>query len=691
MRWPDQENSVKRQFVLAAVIVLLPLIGARLSRAANAAERTVAAVRVRSLSGHVQHGVPVTFAQVFGKGDIPAGRQLDVLAGPGRPAQVDVKRHYDDGSVRLAIISAFYEELPGDGAEAVGLVAATPRPGPPPKRVEPGDLLATDFDAVVTLTFPDGAVRAASARKLLQQAGRDARAWLRGPVVSEWLLGGRPVDQDGRPDEDLEVQFHVRAYAGCKQVRVSVVVENCSDRWAGNVRYDARVAVGGQEVFTAPAVDHRPLSRWRKVFWWGDGERPVHVAHDLSALAGCGALPNYDRTLAPADLSSEARKYLDPAGPDFRILGKGSLVAYMGTTGGRMEIAPYPTWTVQYLLTMSPQAKAIVLAHGDLAGSWPIHVRARQSGRILTIDERPKFWLDSRGRDRPAWKPDRHPPAPTQVKLDPDLAHQPSLAYVPYLVTGDYYYLEEVYFWASYCLLATWPEPRGDARGILSGQIRGDAWGLRNIADAAWIGPDGDPEVKYFEEKIHNNIRLRTAEMYGPPEYNKTGAWGVRTVEDARIQNPANPNWMVTAPWEEDYLLWSMHHLVELGYQEAARPRDFLLRMRVGLLTHAPDFDPMLGTPYRLVVGERRADKRVVFYEDWKKLGMENARLSKPDLPNYGNSYAYSARAAVICGIDGKFPKSREALQWLDAHLPNHRQVMAVNPAWAIVPRGAPQ
>jgi hypothetical protein len=373
----------------------------------------------------------------------------------------------------------------------------------------------------------------------------------------------------------------------------------------------------------------------------------------------------------------------------------------MPTTGGRPEIAPYPTWTVRYLLHMQPRAKEVVLAGGDLAGSWPIHVRARTTGRIMTIDERPEFWLDRRGKDKPNWKPDRHKPGPKQVRLTPDLAHQGSFAYVPYLVTGDVYYLEEAYFWANYCLLATWYHPRRGARGILSGQIRGNAWALRNLGDAAWIAPDGDPEAKYFDEKIRNNIADRVRRMVGPaprakplrrgeapPEYNKMGFWGLRTTKNARIQKPANPDWMTIAPWEHDYLMWSLHHLVELGWSEAARPRDFLLRWRVGTLTHAPDFDPMLATPYRMVVGERTADGKVIFYDDWKKLGRENARLSKPGLPNYGCSYAYSARAAVVCGIDGGFPKAREALKWLEAHLPKHREVMARNPIWAIQPRG---
>ncbi|UCG34033.1 MAG: hypothetical protein JSU68_05230, partial [Phycisphaerales bacterium] len=368
-----------------------------------------------------------------------------------------------------------------------------------------------------------------------------------------------------------------------------------------------------------------------------------------------------------------------------------SLTAYMPTTGGRPEIAPYPTWTVYYLLTMSPQAKALVLANGDLAGSWPIHVRSRETGRILTIDQRPTFWLDGYrdGQDKPRWKDDRHPPRPDGEKLSPDIAHQGSFAYVPYLVTGDFYYLEEAYFWGNCCLLKTWPHQRKDAQGLLGGQIRGNAWGLRNVADAGWIAPDAHPEATYFDQKIRNNIADRIRRMLGPPEYNKMGFWGLRTVKDARIHNAANPNWMVNVPWELDYLTWSFHHLVELGYSDAAKPRDFLLRQRVGMLTNRSDFDPMLAAPYRCVVGERGPNGHVTFYEDWKKLGQENAKLSKPGLPNYGNSYAYSARAAAVCGIDGHFPRAAEAVTWLEEHLPDHSTVMARNPAWAIVPGGA--
>ena len=647
----------------------------------------VAAVKIRSLVDRPQKNTPVTFGQVFAKGAVPRGMGPRCVVDGGR-AQLDVKRHHDDGSVRFAVISTILPELPAKGTKVLSLISAPPRPGPALPPVLLSDLLKTNFDATVTLTFPNGVTRSVSARKLLQQAGKKAATWLDGHVAGEWLVSGPPTDKDGKADEDINVQFQVRAYAGLRHVRVSVVVENCWDSWAGNIRYDVDVAVAGKEVFTRRAVDHRRLSRWRKVFWWGEGRPAVHVMHDPATLSAGGALPNYDRTLPAHKLTKTEQRELQMAGDKWRIMGTGSLTAYMPTTGGRPEIGPYPTWTVRYLLTMTPQSKALVLANGDLAGSWPVHVRARKTGRLMTIDSRPNFWLDGRGRDKPAWKPLRHKGGAKPVRLTPDMAHQPSLAYVPYMVTGDFYYLEEALFWANYCLLNTWPTPRRDARGILSGQIRGNAWALRNLADAEWLAPDGDPGGKYLRQKIANNLADRIRRMYGPPEYSKTGAWGIRTTENARIQNPANPNWMVTAPWETDYLIWSLHHLAELGHAAAAKPRNFLLRLRVGTMTHAPHFNPMLCAPYRFVVGRQGADGKVTFYEDWKTLGRENARLSKPGLQHYGCSYSYSARAAVVCGVDADFPKAAKALTWLDKNLKDRQQVLARNPIWAIVPRG---
>ena len=143
---------------------------------------------------------------------------------------------------------------------------------------------------------------------------------------------------------------------------------------------------------------------------------------------------------------------------------------------------------------------------------------------------------------------------------------------------------------------------------------------------------------------------------------------------------------MICVPWETDYLIWSLHHLTELGHAEAARPRDFLLRARVGALTHAPDFDPQRAAPYRMVVGATIGG-RVIIFEDWKKLNAENAKLVKPDLPTYGGSYSYGLRLALVSAVDGGFAGADNALSTLESALPRLRENLAAEPAWAITTR----
>jgi len=689
---------------MAAGVLAAAVVGGGVAARQAEADQPAAAVTLTPAEGQAATGdTPVTFGMVFKAGQIAKDKSIEARSG-GKPvkAQIDVKRRHDDGSVRFAVVSL----APGPiGREGLALdFAAVDGAAEPAARDEAAQKpLAAGFDAVVAFTFPDGTSASASARAMLETEGGKAERWLSGPVATEWLLTGAPVDAGGKADPDLSVQFQVRAYEGCRAVRVSVVVESCWDAWAGNIGYDVEVKLGrdGARVYGKKDVHHRPLSRWRKVFWWPAPPPQADVAHNPACLSDSGALPNYDRSIAIPEktLADLAAQWARSTETD--ILGSGSLTKYMPTTGGRPEIGPYPAWTVYYLLSRDPRLKAIVLGNGDLAGSWPIHVRNAKTRRLLTLDERPKFWINGYrdgDTERPLWKPDRKVPPPRKTAdgkedpytLSPDVAHMGSFAYVPYLLTGDFYHLEEAYFWGNYALLAQWPVPRRDAKGIMSDQIRGDAWGLRNIADAGFIAPDGSPEARYFEEKIRNNLAELTAAMVGPPECNAMGFWGVRTVADARIGNAANPQWMVTAPWEHDYLIWSLHHLSELGHRDAARPRDFELRWRVGVFTHPEAFNPLQGAPYRMVVGETGPDKRVLFYEDWKKLSDENARLTRylePGKP--GLAYDYSAYLALICGVDAGVPGAADAVQVLLERTGGFRGMLA-DPPWRIVPRNAP-
>ena len=681
-----------RKSILAALAILAMLLSSPAGTVAGGASVTLSPMPAEAAAGPA----PVTFGVVFGPGDIAKGKAIVVrMAGQEVAAQVDVKRHYDDGSARFAIVSLMLPKL--DVNTVVECQAGDAKADAAPANAKSDDaakaLLATNFDAVVTLTFPDGKSVSASARKMLEAAGDKAEKWLVGPVVTEWLLMGPPADAQGKADPDLNVQFQVRSYDNAKAVRVSVVVENCSDTWAGNIGYDVDIMLGqpakdGQAALTKKGVDHERASRWRKVLWWPAEPAQVHVAHDLAQLTATKALPNYDTTIKipEKDLAGLASGWAKCQGD---LMGNGFLMKYGPSTGGRGEIGPYPSWTVQYLLSMDERAKRAVLGNADLAGSWPMHVRAAKTGHIMTIDDRPKFWYDGRGQDKPKWQPDRKPIEGKGLELTPDVtAHVGSYAYVPYLVTGDYYYLEEAYFWANAALLSTNPDlGRSQAKGlVLDSQTRGVAWALRNLADAAFIAPDDSMEAKYFEEKVRNNIATLTHIMYGPPERNSMGFWGSEgNVDTYREHNPANPNWIFIAPWQNSFVTWGLNHLVELGYADAAKPRDFQLRWQIGLFTHPGEFDPVRGAVYHLVIGEQEKapGSKIVYYEDWKKLNDENAKLTPK--AQIGGEYAWAVRTALMCGIDGDVPKADEALKVLESLVPGFKAQPDLH--WVFLPR----
>ena len=173
--------------------------------------------------------------------------------------------------------------------------------------------------------------------------------------------------------------------------------------------------------------------------------------------------------------------------------------------------------------------------------------------------------------------------------------------------------------------------------------------------------------------------------MYGPPESNPLGFWGnIGNADEYREHNPTNPNWMFIAPWQNSFLTWSLNHLVELGYTDAAKPRDFLLRWQIGMLTHPGEFDPNWSTLYHMAVGEQAKGRggRLIIYDDWKKLYEENLKFTPK--AKVGGEYAWALRGALIAGVDGNVPKAAEAVKVLESLMDRTKNI---DLHWVFVPR----
>jgi len=518
---------------------------------------------------------PLTFGQVFGPGKLARDARLVAKLANGKqfPLQVDAKAFHDDGTVRHAVISGI---LPTPGAQPLALGLARPDPGShveagqaAPADASPTALSRSGLTASVRLTL-DGKQYSASLERLLAQ--RKTTAWLKGPVVQEWLVDAPLADRAGGEHPHLTARFAVRWYPGLKKARVDVTVEN---NWAyqpapQNFTYDAEIEVGGETVYRKQNLTHYHHARWRKVAWWG-AEPALHLRHDTRQLIDSYALPNYDRTLTISD-KALAKGFALWTGEKTEPMGVGVAARAMPTTGGRGDIGLQPAWAAGYLLSMDPRARTVTLGTADLAGSWSIHYRDRRTGMPVSLLDYPYMTILGNGSDTLNPTTGKREEFPICASRDAcktpnkhDVSHQPNFAYLPYLVTGDHYYLEELQFWAMYDVFASNPNYRENRKGLFQqNQVRSQAWGLRTLAEAAYITPDGHPLKSHFLKILDSNLDWYNTEYTAKPNAHPLGfltnRYAVVYLKKEGI-----------APWQDDFFTSAVGHTAELGFPKAKR------------------------------------------------------------------------------------------------------------------------
>lgn len=723
-----RSSSPSRSCVVALAVGLL-LVAADSQTNASPSSGVVVRIRLQSTAATPQSEIPVTFGQVFAVGDVPAGQRLSaVVAETGQRLmiQVDGKARHPDGSLRHAVVSAVLPDLQPGEVRTLELERGAATPAAPPLTV--AGLLATGYDSRVSVTLAGRRYQASASRGL--EAAPPA-IWLSGPVATEWLVAAPLIDDSGRGHPHLTARFHVRAYAGYRRVLTDVSVENV---WTyepapRNFRYEVEIAVNGEVRYHRADLLHLHHARWRRLFWTG-GEPALHVAHDPRYLMASGAVPRYDPALidniSPAHLQSyrefwrhEEASYrrdghrfsYDKIGP----MGLGLATQQMPDTGAHDDIGPLPRWAAVYLLSQDATARVVTLGMGDLGGSWSIHYRDRKTGLPVSLDDHPYVSsTDSRADTRNPATGAYEQAAPCAARpadacaspyVD-DTAHQPSFAYLPYVISGDYYYLEELQFWATYNFVTQTPGYRELARGLFyqGQQERAQAWSLRTLGQVAYITPDRHPLKAYFNDKLQQNIAF-FHRLYVLGQPNRFGA--------------LRPSYSYPAasPWMDDFWTWTAGYLVQLGF-DAARPlaqwkaRFPVQRMGFGS-DRADDYCWIFAAPYHLLIAPdenapmfqtiREAYRHTVArgaagHDGFDDRGLPCASpaqaaalgLQVGEMDGYATSpagYPAQLQPALAAAVDLGLPGAPEAWARFEARSakPDYR----VYPVWAIVPRAA--
>ncbi|MBS1808231.1 MAG: BACON domain-containing protein [Acidobacteria bacterium] len=699
---------------------------------------------IKEKAGVTTSQYPIQIGRPFVPGEISNFPQA-VVNGAAVATQADVKSRWPDGSVKHAILSFYLPTLAANSTVTVSFVNQTS--GNNAGYLAKNDMLGTglDFDARMELTN-SGTTISASARNML--SADKYEYWLKGDVLTSVIIADhsatRSADIGFDANKSFRPIFHATFWPGINKIKVRFIGEIANTEVLQDQLYTLALKLGNttpQTVYSKENMNQIVGSRWTKEFWLGGAPSAIEINHNLAYLAKTKFVPNYDtsRVIPEAAL---AEAYNDPYS-GWSVVAKdlfdaGNMMKYMGSTGGRDEIGPYPTWSVRWLYTGDSRAAEQTFGNAQLSAAFPVHFREGKTnktfddggtnalGRVLSLKARPTIFLNSGNFFIDFAYTDSADKFTVVGAMSdggwyPDGAHQPDYHSPLYVLTGDYFYLEEMYFWASWGAAYTSPGtdvwwgrgPTADTGGI-SGEVRGDAWLFRNRVQTAFLAPDGTPEKNYFTKLTNDAIAIweGTIGLTGTPNYGnanwnwghtyaslKYGSHGVPTVPALRFWEEGGtvPSWSEevdpamannrTPHWQHAFLIYSLGTAKNLGYSSGPL-LSWLSQMTIGQLTD-PGFDPYIVAAYQMP-SVRKVDN--FFFNLWPddRTGFFNSYNAQADFTNQladaNHGYPFIALAATA--IAANEPGGSAAWAFMQQQVLPAPSLNS-NPKWLILPQGS--
>jgi len=535
--------------------------------------------------------------------------------------------------------------------------------------------------------------------------------------------------------------FHATFWPGINKVWVRYIGEISNTESYQDLEYALNLYEGASAapLYSKATFTHTAGSRWTKSYWLG-GYQPskVSIDHNLAYLKDTRFIPSYDTTKVVPE-SEIASRYTSWLAKDKDLYEGGWWEKAMFATGGRPDIGPYPTWTVQWLYTGDWRMAEIALKQGELCGAWTYHWREGDPtryldqahtvpgvGHVLSPSSRPLAiagdWTSGFNN-----KKDIIQIVGKRSSGDWtwDHAHQADVSSVQYFLTGDYWYLEEMYFMASLGATSSHGEqtttsggrgPTGMEGGIFhDGQTRSQAWVFRNRLHAHLIAPDADPEKAWLGQLINDAIAIwegardiKGTAFEGTPLWNwgksaYANYWG----QETGYQPPPLHYWMIgnsgsvsgsidtsityaaESPWMEHFVLFALGRAEELGHPAAA-VRNYLGAYVVGELTD-PGYNPYLIAQMRMP-SLRLSDQG--YFPTWAalKTGYRASAVAaaetdfKSSLGIGDTEHGYPNIALAAASYVKGLPSGNAAWSFMETNALSN-PLLNKNPKWALVPR----
>lgn len=704
-------------------------------------------VTVTEVEGLLINNHPMQIGRPFRKGEIMDYPQVLINNVPVL-TQANVKTRWEDGSVKHAILNFIIPSIKPYSTTILSFQNQTN--GHHTGSLTNTEMLDTrfNFDATIELTNASNQVITSSARQILQNG--HIEYWLEGEVATSVILTdhsiNRATDIGFDNHRSFRPIFHATFWHDLDRVEVRYIGEIANSETLQPMFYDVELTAGNTSpisLYQELDLEHHGLSRWTKKYWIDSTTDPkLNINHNIAYLAATTLIPNYNPTLEiPENITDTyyATQYnaWTNSNTDRTLFGGGQWTKYMPTGGGRFEIGIYPEWTVRWLYTGDWRDEEVAFGSADLAAAWPYHLREGDTnrsylpegnpsamGKPVSVHARPGFWfnfgthclnevapclyLDDEDRIHPVVTPEEF----NQIEHGwiPDNAHQPDPYSPQYLLSGEYWYLEEGYFLASYGITKSTPHSRGPNDrhgwgGMTNNQIRGIAWSFRNRVQMAALAPDDSPEKEYFTEMTSHAITNFESILNLPaslPEYSDYWQWGMDNHYDIYSHSGSRePNtlqyWIPpttdngygcdeskdvaasTRPWQVNLVLFALGRGEELGFN-TTQLRQFTGQHLVDMLTH-PDY-----SPYFVQLSEEPVIQASTgqYFQTWADLYNEICQDHVGDTPIFEREYLSYSMGASSFMTD--LPNGDMAWDFIVENAANNPSLNN-NPEWALLPR----
>ncbi len=628
----DDENKRRTIFMFKVLMVILAFAivacGSEKPRSETKNYTTlkpISSINIKNLSGTPLTNHPITFGHAFVEGDIASSQFIsaNIIGGNALDIQLDKKRTHGDGSLRHGIISIIIPALAVDEVITIELSPSDVDPSAHRSTIISDDLLSMAFNPNIEIT--EGLTTySASLKELI--ASPNTITWLEGGVTSEWIITGPLKDTLNNEHTHLMAAFHIRYYSP-SQIRIDLILENTHAFYSEvgdfpgtprNITYDWAFKNGINTIDSGTNLEHFSRARWRKTYTsYGStlgtlspdpGDTVIQFNPDYFVKSK--AVASYDTSFPPQEslLSKIETEHSNANNAPMQL---GMIDAsFSAGVEGSIDAA----WSVAYFLSGDYRARDAMIDNANAAGSIGIHYRHEQltntqQAAIVSVIDFDEASSRSDSANIPYFDGDQ---------ATPDTAHQNSFAYLPYLLTGDYYLLEELHFWANWNLLSKNTQKRNDggAKGLIySNQIRAQAWALRTILNSAYITPDAHPQKTYFENILNQNINWYTNTYVdeSAPWHNQ---FGVLTVGQNENSGLSSENFRAAKPWMDNWVTAVAGRAYNMGYTQILPFLQWKARFPIALMTN-PDMCWIFSTAY---VFYFREGKNQPLYSTWKEV-----------------------------------------------------------------------